>query len=276
MSNVYASRGMLSRSSQQALGTAPFARRARQARKLTHLLSRGRFRHALLYRVAGAIEHRAVPFGRPFRTVVDVGAHTGQFALFALDAFPSARVLCFEPLRDAQHRLRKATRSDNRVKLFGVAAGSVSGERTLHVTRSTDSSSLLPVSDRLPSIFPETEEVRRENVAVVPLDTALCEETLTRPGLLKIDVQGGELDVLRGASRTLDSIDQVLVECSFTELYLGQPLAGDVVCHLLEHDFEFSGLYNPAYDQTDRPKRLVQADLLFSRTSSTPVTTRSE
>ncbi len=260
---------MLSRSSQRPIRLASFARRARQARKLTHLLSRRRFRHALLYRVAGAVEHRTVPFDPPFSTVIDVGAHTGQFALFALDAFPSARILCFEPLGDAQRRLRKATGSDPRVQLFGVAAGSATGECTLHVTRSTDSSSLLPVSDRLPSIFPETEEVRRENVAVVPLDTALRDETLARPCLLKIDVQGGELDVLNGASTTLDSIDQILVECSFTELYLGQPLAAEVVCHLFERDFEFAGLYNPAYDQTDRPKRLVQADLLFSRASAT-------
>ena len=267
---------MVSRSSLRPIRLAPFARRARQARKLTHLLPRGRFRHALLYGVGAAIEHRAVPFDRPFRTVIDVGAHTGQFALFALDAFPSARILCFEPLGDAQRRLRKATGSDRRVELFGVAAGSASAEGTLHVTRSTDSSSLLPVSDRLPSIFPETEEVRREIVAVVPLDTALRGEALARPSLLKIDVQGGELDVLNGASTTLDSIDQILAECSFTELYLGQPLAGEVVRHLSEHAFELSGLYNLAYDHTDRPKRLVQADLLFSRASGTRVPSRSE
>ncbi|MBA3630569.1 MAG: FkbM family methyltransferase [Actinobacteria bacterium] len=185
--------------------------------------------------------------------------------MFALDTFPSAHVLCFEPLADAQHRLRKAIGSDPRVRLFGVAAGSSIGESTLHVTRSTDSSSLLPVSARLPTVFPLTEEVRRETVDVLPLDIALQGESLARPCLLKIDVQGSELDVLSGADTALASTDQVLVECSFVELYLGQPLAGDVVCHLLERDFEFSGGYNPVYDRERRPKRLVQADLLFSR-----------
>jgi FkbM family methyltransferase len=61
--------------------------------------------------------------------VIDVG-DTGQFALFALDTFPSAHVLCFEPLADAQHRLRKAIGSDPRVRLFGVAACSSIGECT--------------------------------------------------------------------------------------------------------------------------------------------------
>jgi FkbM family methyltransferase len=228
----------------------------------------------MLHGVAGAVEHRSIPFDVPFRTVIDVGAHTGQFALFALDAFPSARIICFEPLADAQRRLRTATASDPRVQLFGVAAGSASDECTLHVTRSTDSSSLLPVSPRLPAVFPRTEEVRRETVAVVPLDIALQGETVARPCLLKIDVQGNELDVLKGASGMLDSIDQIVVECSFMELYLGQPLAGDIVCHLLERDFEFVGLYNPAYDQTNRPKRLLQADLLFSRPTGSAVTGR--
>jgi len=88
---------------------------------------------------------------------------------------------------------------------------------------------------------------------------------LVRPCLRKIDVQGYELDVLNGAGAVLDSVDQILVECSFTELYLGQRLAGDIVCHLLERDFEFAGLYNPAYDRTQSPKHLLQADLLFSK-----------
>src|SRR5579862_4924354 len=45
-----------------------------------------------------SFEHADVPFGASFRTVVDVGTSTGQFALFALWRFPDAHLICFEPL----------------------------------------------------------------------------------------------------------------------------------------------------------------------------------
>jgi hypothetical protein len=94
------------------------------------------------------------------------------------------------------------------------------------------------------------------------LDVVLGAVDLEPPVLLKIDVQGGELRVLEGASGLLSGIDTVLVECSFAELYEGQPLADAVVRFLLGHGF---ALHSVGSVSTDRRGRPVQADLVFER-----------
>ncbi len=98
------------------------------------------------------------------------------------------------------------------------------------------------------------------------LDEVMEADRLAAPTLLKIDVQGYELELLRGAERSLAAIDEILVECSFVELYAGQPLADDVVCHLRERGFGLNGVHSVARGADGRP---LQADLLFSRRPET-------
>ena len=85
---------------------------------------------------------------------------------------------------------------------------------------------------------------------------------IQRPAFLKIDVQGYELEVLKGSCDVLDCIDLVYVECSFIELYAGQALAHHVIEWLLPYGFSLSAIYNLS---TDRQGQAVQADFLFSR-----------
>jgi hypothetical protein len=78
---------------------------------------------------------------------------------------------------------------------------------------------------------------------------------------LKIDVQGFELSVLKGAAETLMNCAHVSVECSETELYVGQALSQDVTAFLTEHGFKLHSRYN----DTMAAGKLIQADYLFTR-----------
>ena len=51
--------------------------------------------------VAAAVEHSRVPFGPSFDCIIDVGAHHGQFSLLARALYPSAELICVEPLPEA-------------------------------------------------------------------------------------------------------------------------------------------------------------------------------
>ena len=82
--------------------------------------------------------------------------------------------------------------------------------------------------------------------------------------LLKIDVQGLELEVLRGAPRILAQVDEALIEGSFIELYEGQALADDVIALMREAGLRLAGTYGKT---TDADGRDVQADFYFRRTS---------
>jgi len=214
---------------------------------------------ALAHGVSAAIEHEDVAFGHHFASVIDVGAHHGQFALLASRRFPQAALWCFEPLAEAEAKLRRAVGGRRGVTVVGSAVGRSAGEHELHVSQATDSSSLLPILGSYTTAFPGTDEDRTTTVSVVPLDEVFPEAP-PRPCLLKIDSQGSELDVLRGAERLLESVDEIFVECSFIEFYAGQALIDQVIAHLL--DFRLVGVYSVVYD---RAGRCLQADLLFAR-----------
>ena len=79
--------------------------------------------------------------------------------------------------------------------------------------------------------------------------------------LLKLDVQGYELNVLKGATQTLSKCRHVYAECSEVALYEGQSLRPAITAFLAEHCFRESGSYNQQYDRSE----LIQADYLYSR-----------
>lgn len=86
---------------------------------------------------------------------------------------------------------------------------------------------------------------------------------MNNPAFLKLDVQGFELEALRGCEDLLGHFSNVYAECSFVELYSGQALAHEIISWLRERGFSLSGVYNMGYD---RNGRAVQGDFLFIST----------
>lgn len=207
--------------------------------------------------VVPSVEHGRVPFGGPFATVLDVGASRGQFALHAQHRYPVARIVCFEPLPISQAILRRVL--GDTVEVVPAAVGAEPGTATMHVSAADDSSSLLPIGERQQAEFPGTGEASQLDVPVVTLADTL-DTNPTGPILLKIDVQGFELNVLRGAGEKLAKVDTVFVECSFVELYEGQPLADDVITYMATQGFRLAGVHGLV---TAHEGEALQADLLF-------------
>lgn len=237
--------------------------RFRRARKLVGLVRVPFYRRALRLGVAATIEHAAVPLGDGYRTVIDVGAHHGQFALFAAKTYPEAQIHCIEPHAASRRRLERLAELLPQLTVIPFAAAETAREARLHVSRKTDSSSLLSILTSYTDAFPGTEEVSTETIEARTLDDLLEAAEIQPPVLLKIDVQGSELSVLRGATTTLEVVDCVLVECSFVELYQGQALAGDIVAHLNDR-FVVAGAFGVVRDGRGEA---LQADLLFRRRS---------
>lgn len=231
--------------------------------KLLRLLPEPVFRRGLRFGVGAAIEHRAALSSLGLETIVDVGANVGQFSLLARALYPSSRIVAFEPLREAAARYRRVFAGDPKTALHEAAIAPCAGAATLHVSASADSSSLLPITDRQVARFPGTWEVAVATVDAAPLDTFLSPAEILPPALLKIDVQGFELEVLRASRSLLDTFGHVYVEASFEELYEGQALAGEVAAFLAEHGFAETGRFNVS---TSAAGAAIQADFLFRRT----------
>lgn len=240
------------------------ARRARRLVKALRLLPNPVFRRGLRFGVGATIEHRAVIEGMALATVVDIGANVGQFSLLVRGLHPAARIYAFEPLDEAAARYRRLFAGDANVTLFQAAIAPEQGTATMHVSAAADSSSLLPIGDRQSELFPGTEEVGTAEVETGPLDAFLAATDIVAPALLKIDVQGFELEVLRGAQSLLDRFAHVYVEASFEALYEGQALAHEVVAFLEDAGFAEAGRFNVSHGPDGKP---VQADFLFRRSA---------
>ena len=236
------------------------------AHKLLVIASHRPYRQALLrHRCAGSVEHVPVLRAGGYRTVVDIGANHGQFAFAARQSLAEASIISFEPLTEACARFRDVLGADSRITLHSVAIGERESREIMHVSRMDHSSSLLPIGRGQVEAFPGTEEVGTETVRVAPLTAYVSRDDLTGPALLKLDVQGYELEALKGCEDLLACFGAVLVEASFVELYEGQALAGEVVAWLQERGFWLAGVQNVTYD---RRGLAIQADLLFTAKAS--------
>ena len=191
------------------------------------------------------------------KSLIDVGANKGQFSIVARRLFPDIEIHAFEPLETERKRLQSVVGKP--VRLYATALGDAHGEATFFVTSRLDSSSLFqPGAGQEAAYGVVTQSSIR--VPVARLSESFDISTLPRPILLKLDVQGGELDVLHGAEEILSSIDMIYCEVSFVQLYEGQPLATEITHYLAQRGFALKGVFNQSVTREFGP---TQADFLF-------------
>lgn len=218
------------------------------------------FRAAAKHRVAAAIEQQQVVVHSAAATLVDIGANKGQFSLVFRARRPDGRIIAFEPLPEAADIYERVFRGDAKVALHRVALSDAESEAEFHVTDRRDSSSLLKPGAGQAAAFGVHDELSIR-VPVRRLDACLALAELAHPILIKIDVQGAELGVLRGCA-DLEAADFVYVELSFVELYEKQPLFDEIAQYLAGRGFTLAGVFNQLVTERFGP---TQADFLFKR-----------
>jgi FkbM family methyltransferase len=215
------------------------------------------------YHVASGVEHLSVLRNLgDILTIIDIGANRGQFTLVARHCFPQAQIIAFEPLTKPASKFRRVFADVGQVTLHQIAVGPEQGQVPIHISARDDSSSLLSITALQGQVFPGTAEIATEVVKIAPLSDFLAVEDIQSPALLKLDVQGYELETLKGCEALLQYFTYVYCECSFMELYAGQALADEVIAWLRERSFRLRGVYNMTYDQMGKA---VQGDFLFRR-----------
>lgn len=219
-----------------------------------------------MHGVGATIEHKQALKNLSPNTVVDIGANKGQFTLFALDAYPTAKIIAFDPLRRAAEKFLTVTRQEkNRVVFHRYAIGPITDKAKFFVSKREDSSSLLPISGIQEEIFPGTGLDHTEVVDVTTLDQVLSARDIQPPALLKLDVQGYELETLKGCKTLLQCFSHIYAECSFVQLYSSQATVDEIIEFLSKAGFRFCGIYNMTYCKNGQT---VQADFLFRKSKS--------
>lgn len=129
------------------------------------------------------------------------------------------------------------------------------------MSKSADSSSLLPIGRRQTELHKNTAEIGTIEVAVHRLDEFDFHWSQSKRLLLKLDVQGFELNVLKGSVDALKHCAYVYAECSEVPLYDGQALRPEVEAFLKDQGFILQSRHNEQWDSGS----LIQADYLFCR-----------
>jgi FkbM family methyltransferase len=193
--------------------------------------------------------------------VLDAGASDGSWAAHLRADGYEGRIVSFEPHAASFAELKHRAARDPLWEYRRVALADGPGETELHVAGNRQSSSVLPMLERHRVLEPSSGYVATERIKAVRLDD-LIDDT-DEDVFLKVDVQGYELPVLRGAERVLGRAQLVEIELTATPLYEGQALLPEVLQFLGERGFELIGLETSLRDR--RTGDLLQANGLLRR-----------
>jgi FkbM family methyltransferase len=201
---------------------------------------------------------------RDIDLVLDVGASTGSYAWTIRHGGYGGRICSFEPLKASFASLEKLAAKDPDWSCLRLALGARPGESEINVAGNADSSSLLEMGERHIRSDPASVYVGRETVEVSTVDAIW--DRVVKDGesvFLKLDVQGFELEALRGAERSLPVLEGVQVELSLVPLYEGAPAWTEVITYLQERGFQPQRL-EPAFEDP-RTGEVLQIDGVFTR-----------
>lgn len=205
----------------------------------------------------------AVPLGKG-AVVIDGGANVGAFSECVLAWQPWARLHAFEPIPEVFATLQERLAPyGGGVSLQRAALGAARGEGDFHVNRVPQASSFYENGGELDRRLYGIDFTTAETIRV-PIETLadyVRERGLPRVDLLKLDVQGYELEVLKGAEPVLDRIAYIYCEAQFRELYRGAPLVPEIFTWLHERGFE---LLRMAAFRANDAGQLIQCDMLFA------------
>ncbi len=197
--------------------------------------------------------------------IFDIGGHIGESIFFLRRVFPDALIFSFEPDPDSFLKLKAL--ADKKTFCFNLAFSDSEGQVDFFRNKIGHTNSLLPVNlNSKDSIYlqrvrnsQEIFDVSRFNSKTIinskRLDNFCEEKKIEHIDLLKIDVQGAETKVLRGAGNILELVENIIIEISFFDYYSQQSSFYDVERVILPFGFKLFSLTeisnNPMNGRTD-------------------------
>jgi FkbM family methyltransferase len=192
------------------------------------------------------------------RGIIDVGANRGDWTRLALSIFPDASVIMIEPQDEMEPYLSKLGSSVPTCHYIKAGAGRAAGELVQTIWPDLNGSSFLPEMDSS-----QLRRGKQRKTQIVTIDSLLSETYPDFvPDLVKLDIQGFELEALSGAQKTTFGRTEVFIlETSLFSFLPRQPIAREVISFMGEREYEL-------YDITGYLRRpldgaLGQADLAF-------------
>jgi FkbM family methyltransferase len=155
--------------------------------------------------------------------IIDVGAAKGDVSLIFASAFPYATIYSYEPILENFNDLQLNTHFNSKIKIFNKALGNSKEEKSIHLASRITSSSLLNIEENIENDFfnKNLKHIGEQKIIVNKLDNEISQDI--QVNIIKIDVQGYELEVLKGARETLNRTYIILIEMQNHDLYNDAP-----------------------------------------------------
>jgi FkbM family methyltransferase len=195
------------------------------------------------------------------KTILDIGANTGQAAATFRKIFPEAKIYSFEPLPDCYQELTDNFKDVPLFQAFNIALGDSFGKIVFNRNEYSPSSSLLTLADNHKTNFPFAYQEVPQEVEIKRLDDMVEELEICSPMLIKIDVQGFEDKVIDGGLSIISKADAIIIEMSVEILYEGQVLFDGLYTKLKGMGFNYHGNYEQLCSPEDG--RVLQMDSIF-------------
>ena len=196
--------------------------------------------------------------GLKCETVLDVGANNAEWSRMAKNIFPNSSFCLIEPQIEMKEKLESFCYQFNDSVYFLAGAGAKKGILTLTIWDDLKGSSFLPNQDQN-----STNEKQQRDIDIITIDDLIDSGKIKKPELLKLDVQGFELEALKGAKKTFGYTEVYILEASlfsFSDLP-GAPILSDVINFMSERDYviyDFPGFLRRPFDGA-----LGQCDICF-------------
>ena len=194
--------------------------------------------------------------------ILDVGANVGQYGQRIWKDGFSGRIISFEPMTAEFELLSQAAQKHPRWEVRQQALGDQPGTGEIQVTDFSPASSLL-----YPTGLLETDLWHPQQAETIQIDTLdnIADEILTKEDrvCLKLDVQGFEDRVLKGATETLNRVDMLELELSAREMYAGEMLMTDMLKWMEDLGFALASMDDAYVCPTTG--RVFQYDGIFLR-----------
>lgn len=187
--------------------------------------------------------------------ILDIGAFEGEWTKMCSGIFPDANYLMFEAQETKLSKLKglKSNKIDYHIGLLGPES---------------NTKSKFYINETVSSALPETEKSNQDfaEIQMYTVDEVVQLKGLFKVDFIKLDVQGFELEVLKGASNTLSNAEVVLMEVSLIEINKGAPLIHEVMSFMSNKGYVCYDICSIVRRPLD--KALWQTDLIFVNQSS--------
>lgn len=188
--------------------------------------------------------------------ILDVGAYKGSWTLEVSKSFRNANFIMFEAQEDKEKYLKEIAQSNPMVEYNLGLLGAETVENVPFYVMETGSSVLYENTEHKRSI---------KYLSMYTLDSILKNKNISSC-FLKIDVQGYELEVLKGSKNLLPNVEVVLLETSIVQYNEGSPLISDVIKYMGEIDFVVYDICSPK--RSSKEHVLFQVDIFFVKKNS--------